>query len=61
MSTADDNAPAPRVPRSTLLAAARDRRVWLILAVVAATLLVCCCSAVLGVVLSWSGGLFDPR
>ncbi|MFG2054115.1 hypothetical protein ACGFI9_08770 [Micromonospora sp. NPDC048930] len=38
--------------------AARRGPTWLILAVVAAALLVCCCSAVLGLGLSWSAGLF---
>ncbi|MFG3420100.1 hypothetical protein ACIBTZ_12070 [Micromonospora sp. NPDC049460] len=40
---------------------ARRGPTWVILAVVAAALLVCCCSAVLGLALSWSAGLFGPR
>ncbi|MEU7931549.1 hypothetical protein [Micromonospora echinofusca] len=38
-------------------AAARDRRVWAILAVVA-FLLVCCCSTAAGTLLALSAGLF---
>ncbi|MGW5668051.1 hypothetical protein [Micromonospora sp. NPDC003776] len=38
--------------------AARRGPTWVILAVVAAALLVCCCSAVLGLGLAWSAGLF---
>ncbi|MFR9777764.1 hypothetical protein ACL02O_17130 [Micromonospora sp. MS34] len=41
--------------------AARRGPTWVILAVVAAALLVCCCSAVLGLGLSWSVGLFGGR
>ncbi|MFG3703258.1 hypothetical protein ACGF7U_00765 [Micromonospora sp. NPDC047670] len=40
---------------------ARRGPTWVILAVIAAVLLVCCCSAVLGLALSWSAGLFDAR
>ncbi|MEW2383715.1 hypothetical protein AB0873_16745 [Micromonospora sp. NPDC047707] len=57
MSTGDDG-PADDVPRSSLRAAARDRRVWAILAVVAA-LLVCCCSGAVGTLLALSAGLFS--
>ncbi len=56
MSTPDGE-PADRVPRSSLRAAARDRRVWAILAVVAA-LLVCCCSAAAGTLVALAAGLF---
>jgi hypothetical protein len=45
------------VPRSSLRAAARDRRVWAILAAVA-ILLICCCSAAAGTLLALSAGLF---
>ncbi|MGW4502174.1 hypothetical protein ACWENR_26640 [Micromonospora sp. NPDC004336] len=45
------------VPRSSLRTAARDRRVWAILAVVA-FLLVCCCSTAAGTLLALSAGLF---
>lgn len=41
--------------------AARRGPTWAILAVVAAALMVCCCSAVLGLGLSWSAGLFGGR
>ncbi|MGK5441322.1 hypothetical protein ACSNN7_05760 [Micromonospora sp. URMC 105] len=41
--------------------AARRGPAWLIVGVVAGALLVCCCSAVLGLALSWSAGLFGPR
>ncbi|NES15794.1 MULTISPECIES: hypothetical protein [Micromonospora] len=41
--------------------AARRGPTWVILGVVAAALVVCCCSAVLGLGLSWSAGLFDGR
>ncbi|MEK8108567.1 hypothetical protein NKG94_33800 [Micromonospora sp. M12] len=42
--------------RPSVAAMARDRRVWLILAVVAG-LLVCCCSAVIGALVALSSGL----
>ncbi|MFC4148983.1 hypothetical protein ACFO0M_22235 [Micromonospora mangrovi] len=41
--------------------AARRGTAWVILAVVAAALVVCCCSAVIGLAVSWSTGLFHPR
>ncbi|MFG2010642.1 hypothetical protein ACGFNF_16365 [Micromonospora sp. NPDC048868] len=53
----DDDGPAEGVPASGWRAAARDRRVWAILAVVA-FLLVCCCSAAAGTLLALSAGLF---
>ncbi|PZF88444.1 hypothetical protein [Micromonospora deserti] len=56
MSTGDDGEPVEGVRRPGLAAVARDRRVWLILAVVAA-LLVCCCSAAVGTLLALSAGL----
>ncbi|MFG1915967.1 hypothetical protein [Micromonospora sp. NPDC048898] len=36
----------------------RRASAWMILAVVAAALLVCCCSAAVGLLVSWSAGLF---
>ncbi|MGK5521063.1 hypothetical protein ACSNN9_17125 [Micromonospora sp. URMC 107] len=50
--------PAEDVPAAGWRAAARDRRVWAILAVVA-FLLVCCCSAAAGTLLALSAGLFS--
>ncbi|MET7861660.1 hypothetical protein [Micromonospora taraxaci] len=44
------------VRRPSLAAVARDRRVWLILAIVAG-LIVCCCSAVVGALIALSSGL----
>ncbi|MFD2763824.1 hypothetical protein [Micromonospora eburnea] len=41
--------------------AGRRGPTWVILGVVAAALLVCCCSAVIGLVVSWSVGLFGGR
>ncbi|MCW3842934.1 hypothetical protein ONA70_22810 [Micromonospora yasonensis] len=41
--------------------AARRGPTWVILAVVAAALLVCCCSAVIGLTVAWSAGLFGGR
>lgn len=38
---------------------ARRGPAWLVLGVVAAALLVCCCSALVGLAISWSTGLFD--
>ncbi|MET8120832.1 hypothetical protein [Micromonospora sp. NPDC005189] len=38
--------------------AARRMSGWMILGVVAAALLVCCCSAAVGLLISWSAGLF---
>ncbi|MER7330728.1 MULTISPECIES: hypothetical protein [unclassified Micromonospora] len=52
----DDGEPAGDVPASGWRAAARDRRVWAILAVVA-ILLVCCCSTAAGTLLALSAGL----
>ncbi|MEU1588680.1 hypothetical protein [Micromonospora sp. NPDC005710] len=46
------------VRRPSVAAVARDRRVWLILAVVAG-LLVCCCSAVVGTLIALSSGLLS--
>lgn len=40
---------------------ARRGTAWVILGVVAAALLICCCSAVIGLVVSWSAGLFHTR
>ncbi|MGN9811230.1 hypothetical protein ACTMSW_17945 [Micromonospora sp. BQ11] len=51
---------AADVPRSSLRAAARDRRVWAIIAAVA-VLLVCCCSAAAGTMLALAGGLFTAN
>ncbi|MEU8015049.1 hypothetical protein AB0B74_03675 [Micromonospora parva] len=36
----------------------RRASAWMILAVVAAALVVCCCSAAVGLLISWSAGLF---
>ncbi|MFG1648879.1 hypothetical protein ACGFIE_03040 [Micromonospora sp. NPDC049275] len=52
----DDGGSADEVRRPSIAVLARDRRVWLILAVVAG-LLVCCCSAVVGALLALSAGL----
>ncbi|MGN9763725.1 hypothetical protein ACTMS2_00960 [Micromonospora sp. SD12] len=52
-----EDEPAEGVPASGWRAAARDRRVWAILAVVA-FLLVCCCSAAAGTLLALATGLF---
>ncbi|MET8249835.1 hypothetical protein [Micromonospora sp. NPDC005197] len=38
--------------------AARRMSAWMILGVVAAALVVCCCSAAVGLLISWSAGLF---
>ncbi|MGC4851927.1 hypothetical protein ACLQ24_00695 [Micromonospora sp. DT4] len=40
---------------------ARRMSAWMILGVVAAALLVCCCSAAVGLLLSWSAGLFHAQ
>lgn len=65
---ADEEPPGPDVPSPQPEAeaeaepgAARRGPAWLIVGVVAGALLVCCCSAVLGLALSWSAGLFGPR
>ncbi|MFJ6163944.1 hypothetical protein ACIQH6_02405 [Micromonospora orduensis] len=47
MTDEDGSGPAPRRASA-----------WMILAVVAAALLVCCCSAAVGLLISWSAGLF---
>ncbi|MGC4877459.1 hypothetical protein ACLQ26_14555 [Micromonospora sp. DT43] len=52
----DDGGPADEARRPSMAVLARDRRVWLILAVVAG-LLVCCCSAVVGALIALSAGL----
>ncbi|MEU7587213.1 hypothetical protein AB0A95_13030 [Micromonospora sp. NPDC049230] len=51
-----DGGAAEDVRRPSLAALARNRRVWLILAVVA-SLLVCCCSAAIGALVALSSGL----
>ncbi|WP_444949566.1 hypothetical protein [Micromonospora ureilytica] len=51
-----DGEAVSEVRRPSVAAVARDRRVWLILAVVAG-LLVCCCSAVVGALVALSSGL----
>ncbi|MEV1328388.1 hypothetical protein AB0J20_02280 [Micromonospora costi] len=38
----------------------RRRPALVVLAVVVAALLVCCCSAAVGLLISWSAGLFHP-
>ncbi|MEU7972068.1 hypothetical protein AB0B48_08495 [Micromonospora sp. NPDC049089] len=55
-ATDSDGGAAEDVRRPSVAAVARDRRVWLILAVVAG-LLVCCCSAVVGALIALSSGL----
>ncbi|MFG1838618.1 hypothetical protein ACGFH8_09330 [Micromonospora sp. NPDC049175] len=55
-ATDGDGGAAEDVNRPRVAALARDRRVWLILAVVAG-LLVCCCSAVIGALVALSSGL----
>ncbi|MGW5558889.1 hypothetical protein ACWER9_16880 [Micromonospora sp. NPDC003944] len=55
-ATDGDGEAAEEVRRPSMAAVARDRRVWLILAVVAG-LLVCCCSAVVGTLIALSSGL----
>ncbi|WP_243422743.1 hypothetical protein [Micromonospora globispora] len=40
---------------------ARRGTAWVILGVVAAALVICCCSAVIGLAVSWSAGLFGNR
>ncbi|WP_319461887.1 hypothetical protein [Micromonospora sp. RTP1Z1] len=58
----DDQAAAGAdVPPDAGRGAARRGTAWVILGVVAAALLICCCSAVIGVAVAWSAGLFDPR
>ncbi|MBY8871980.1 hypothetical protein K7640_09010 [Micromonospora sp. PLK6-60] len=52
----EERAEAPVPPTG----AARRGPAWVILAIVAAALLVCCCSAVIGLAVSWSAGLFHP-
>ncbi|MEH0937232.1 hypothetical protein [Micromonospora psammae] len=59
---ADEEPPGPDMPSpEPEPGAARRGSAGLIVGVVAGALLVCCCSAVLGLALSWSAGLFDPR
>ncbi|MGC5017261.1 hypothetical protein [Micromonospora sp. DT47] len=55
---AADEPPGPCVPPEAEPPAARRGPAWLVLGVVAAALLVCCCSGVVGLVVSWSAGLF---
>ncbi|WP_430499466.1 hypothetical protein ACQRWP_29645 [Micromonospora trifolii] len=55
-ATDSDGDAADDVRRPSVATVARDRRVWLILAVVAG-LLVCCCSAVVGTLIALSSGL----
>ncbi|WP_433315093.1 hypothetical protein ACQP0U_01480 [Micromonospora sp. CA-269861] len=57
-ATDGDDRTAEDVRRPSLAAVARDRRVWLILAIVAG-LLVCCCSAVVGTLVALSAGLLS--
>ncbi|WP_410810367.1 hypothetical protein [Micromonospora sp. 067-2] len=53
-----DSEPVEAVRRPSVAALARDRRVWLILAVVAG-LLVCCCSTVAGTLVALTTGLLS--
>ncbi|WP_327033252.1 hypothetical protein [Micromonospora ureilytica] len=55
-ATDGDGEAVSEVRRPSVAAVARDRRVWLILAVVAG-LLVCCCSAVVGTLVALFSGL----
>ncbi|MFJ8579057.1 hypothetical protein [Micromonospora sp. NPDC093277] len=55
MSGGDDGEPG------TEPGAGRRGPTWVILAVVTAALLVCCCSALIGLAVSWSAGLFGGR
>ncbi|MDG4807254.1 hypothetical protein O7634_10895 [Micromonospora sp. WMMD1120] len=55
MPAADDDPDASGVDAP---GAARRWSGWLILGVVAAALVVCCCSAAVGLLISWSAGLF---
>jgi len=57
-ATDGDGRAAEDVRRPSVAAVARDRRVWLILAIVAG-LLVCCCSAVVGTLVALSSGLLS--
>ncbi|WCN81833.1 hypothetical protein [Micromonospora sp. LH3U1] len=57
-ATDGDDRAAEDARRPSVAAVARDRRVWLILAVVAG-LLVCCCSAVVGALIALSAGLLS--
>ncbi|MEU7840430.1 hypothetical protein AB0B39_05590 [Micromonospora sp. NPDC049114] len=57
-ATENDGGSADEVRRPSIAVLARDRRVWLILAVVAG-LLVCCCSAVVGTLVALSAGLLS--
>lgn len=55
---ADGEPPGPEAPAEQPVS--RRGPAWLVLGVVAAALLVCCCSALVGLAISWSAGLFDP-
>ncbi|SCG47610.1 hypothetical protein [Micromonospora inositola] len=58
----DEETPAGAdVPPDAGPGAARRGTAWVILGVVAVALLICCCSAVIGVAVAWSAGLFDAR
>ncbi|MEU8259435.1 hypothetical protein AB0C02_02250 [Micromonospora sp. NPDC048999] len=62
MSEAEEEPAGADVPSAEAEpGAARRGPTWVILAVVAAALLVCCCSAVIGLAVSWSAGLFGGR
>ncbi|MFU8872237.1 hypothetical protein [Micromonospora sp. SL4-19] len=63
MSEAEEGEPAGAdVPSADAgPSAARRGPTWVILAVVAAALVVCCCSAVIGLAVAWSAGLFGGR
>ncbi|MGX4657330.1 hypothetical protein ACWCHM_26950 [Micromonospora sp. SCSIO 07396] len=57
----DDDPPNLDVPPEPGFSVGRHGPTWLILGVVAVALLICCCSAVAGLGLAWSTGLFHPR
>ncbi|MGK5737432.1 hypothetical protein [Micromonospora sp. URMC 103] len=57
MSEADEQPDAGDRPRDD---EPRRRPALVIVGVVVAALLVCCCSAAVGLLISWSAGLFHP-
>ncbi|RKN31586.1 hypothetical protein [Micromonospora musae] len=61
MSEADEQPDGADVPAEGAEPGAAGRRPALvILAVVVAAVFVCCCSALVGLLISWSAGLFHP-
>ncbi|MER7439953.1 hypothetical protein [Micromonospora avicenniae] len=59
MSEADEQPDGADVPPEGTEPAGR-RPALVILAVVVAAVFVCCCSALVGLLISWSAGLFHP-